>query len=179
MRLQPFTSGLYNCSVVTKYVYRFSSEFPKHLCTRYNLKSKPAFKLQKTLWTSVQKETIIEKNHWWKIQHHRNVHLESAHFPLFILLLLLLLPDMHRNKRPWQVFFILFSIKSFIYMQSQTASAFMSQIYVNHLAAMSRWQVRFSFSARCDRWWHDLDEERKLTAHRLCTQFLRSSVVTD
>lgn len=37
---------------------------------------------------------------------------------------------------------------------------------------------KISISAGCDGWWHDLDEERKLTAHRLCTQFLLSSVVT-
>lgn len=87
---------------------------------------------------------------------------------------------MHSNQTSLTAFFFfLFSIKSFIYVQSQTASAFMSHIYISCLAAMSRWQVRFSFlrdASDDDKTWMRSESSQPIG---FSTQLPLSSVVTD
>lgn len=146
--------------------------------SQYYHTSKPAFQFsKKTIPTSVKKQkTIIERNHWWKNQRCRNDRLESVHPLLYIFLFCCCLICTETNVLDN---LSLFSANSFMYMQSQMESPFMSQRFVklpgSHVAMVGK----IFITARCDEWWHHLDEERKLTVDRLCTPFLLSSVVSD
>lgn len=100
-------------------------------------------------------------------------------FLLFVVVLSFLVAASRRDQRPSLLFFSL-SKKSFefMYAQSLTVGAFMSQMYVKPPASQVAMASKIYISLRLHGWWHDSDEEWKRTVGFVLLSY-REWVVTD
>lgn len=120
-----------------------------------------------------------QSNHWRTFNVTETL-LEFIQFPLFVFVRLFPCCCLTQRPTSFSAFFFSLSKKSFefMYAQSLTVGAFMSQMYVKPPASQVAMASEIYISLRLHGWWHDSDEEWKRTVGFVLLS-CREWVVTD